>query len=51
MLGVDVGGTFTDVVSVRGGRIEVTKVPSSADDPAVRERVSSLLQELRRGLN
>ena len=34
MLGVDVGGTFTDVVSVRDGRIEVTKVPSSAIDPA-----------------
>jgi N-methylhydantoinase A len=34
MLGVDVGGTFTDVVSVRDGRIEVTKVPSSAADPS-----------------
>ena len=34
MLGVDVGGTFTDVVSVRDGRIEVTKVPSSATDPS-----------------
>ncbi|MFB8267512.1 hydantoinase/oxoprolinase family protein [Streptomyces sp. NPDC055955] len=31
MLGVDVGGTFTDVVAVRDGRIQVTKVPS---DPA-----------------
>ena len=34
MLGVDAGGTFTDVVSVREGRIEVTKVPSSRTDPA-----------------
>ena len=34
MLGVDVGGTFTDVVSVREGRIEVTKVGSSVTDPA-----------------
>ena len=34
MLGVDVGGTFTDVVSVRNGRINVTKVPSSRIDPA-----------------
>jgi N-methylhydantoinase A len=34
MLGVDVGGTFTDVVSVTDGRVEVTKVPSSASDPA-----------------
>jgi N-methylhydantoinase A len=34
MLGVDVGGTFTDVVSVRDGRIEVAKVPSDPSDPA-----------------
>lgn len=34
MLGVDVGGTFTDVVSVRNGRIEVTKVPSDPSAPA-----------------
>jgi N-methylhydantoinase A len=34
VLGVDVGGTFTDVVSVRDGQVEVTKVPSSATDPA-----------------
>ena len=34
MLGVDVGGTFTDVVSVRDGRIEVTKVPSDPAAPA-----------------
>src|SRR5262249_15312746 len=34
MLGVDVGGTFTDVVSVRDGRVEVTKVPSDPRDPA-----------------
>ena len=26
MLGVDIGGTFTDVVAVRDGRITVTKV-------------------------
>src|SRR4051812_1033093 len=34
VLGVDVGGTFTDVVSVREGRIEVTKVPSDPLRPA-----------------
>ena len=34
MIGVDVGGTFTDVVAVRDGRIEVTKVPSDAAAPA-----------------
>src|SRR5207244_2956329 len=43
MLGVDVGGTFTDVVSVRGGRIEVTKVPS---DPALPAR--SVVEGARR---
>lgn len=43
MLGVDVGGTFTDVVSVRDGRIEVTKVPS---DP--RRPESSVLEGARR---
>ncbi|GAB3615561.1 hydantoinase/oxoprolinase family protein [Okibacterium endophyticum] len=34
MFGVDVGGTFTDVVAIRNGKIEVTKVPSSRTDPA-----------------
>jgi N-methylhydantoinase A len=34
VLGVDIGGTFTDVVAVRGGRITVTKVPSEPTDPA-----------------
>ena len=38
MIGVDVGGTFTDVVAVRDGRIEVTKVPSDASEPATRGR-------------
>ncbi|HJS94926.1 MAG TPA: hydantoinase/oxoprolinase family protein [Solirubrobacteraceae bacterium] len=34
MLGVDIGGTFTDVVAVRDGRITVTKVPSEPANPA-----------------
>jgi N-methylhydantoinase A len=34
VLGVDVGGTFTDVVAIRDGRIEVTKVPTDPRDPA-----------------
>ncbi len=34
MLGVDVGGTFTDVVRVVDGRVEVTKVSSSRSDPS-----------------
>jgi len=32
MLGVDVGGTFTDVVAVRDGRIITTKVPTERDN-------------------
>ncbi|TJY66134.1 hydantoinase/oxoprolinase family protein [Arthrobacter sp. CAU 1506] len=34
MFGVDVGGTFTDVVAVRDGAISVTKVPSSRTNPS-----------------
>jgi N-methylhydantoinase A len=34
MIGVDVGGTFTDVVAVRDGRLTVTKVPSDPAEPA-----------------
>jgi len=33
MIGVDVGGTFTDVVASRNGRIEVTKVPTDVVVP------------------
>ena len=29
MVGVDVGGTFTDVVAVRDGAIETMKVPTT----------------------
>ena len=32
-VGVDVGGTFTDVVIVRNGALSVTKVPSTPDAP------------------
>jgi len=34
MVGVDVGGTFTDVVAVRDGVIETTKVPTNLIDTA-----------------
>jgi N-methylhydantoinase A len=34
MIGVDVGGTFTDVVAIRDGQLTVTKVPSDAAEPA-----------------
>lgn len=33
MFGVDVGGTFTDVVAVKDGTIHVTKVPSDPKNP------------------
>jgi N-methylhydantoinase A len=33
-VGVDVGGTFTDVVSVADGRVRVEKTPSTPDEPA-----------------
>ncbi len=33
-VGVDVGGTFTDVVTVADGEISVRKVPSTPDQPA-----------------
>lgn len=34
LVGVDVGGTFTDVVSVREGRITTTKIPTNLVDTA-----------------
>ncbi len=33
MIGVDVGGTFTDVVAIRDGKIEVTKVSTDVVQP------------------
>ncbi len=32
-VGVEVGGTFTDLVAVEGGRVVVTKVPSTPKSP------------------
>ena len=34
-VGVEVGGTFTDLVAVEGGRVVVTKVPSTPGSPDV----------------
>ena len=34
MLGVDVGGTFTDVVAVKDGAIKTTKVPTQRSTPS-----------------
>ena len=33
-VGIDVGGTFTDLVTVRDGQIEVDKLPSTPEAPA-----------------
>ena len=48
-LGIDVGGTFTDAVLIRGetGRIETAKVPSTPADPAVgfMEALSRVLEK------
>ena len=33
-IAMDTGGTFTDCVFVRDGRLEILKVPSTPDDPA-----------------
>ncbi|HLU24113.1 MAG TPA: hydantoinase/oxoprolinase family protein [Longimicrobiales bacterium] len=35
IVAVDTGGTFTDVVVLRGGELRVLKVPSTPEDPAV----------------
>ncbi len=32
-IGIDTGGTFTDVAVVSGGRLQVYKMPSTPDDP------------------
>ncbi|MDY7081614.1 MAG: hydantoinase/oxoprolinase N-terminal domain-containing protein, partial [Halobacteria archaeon] len=32
-IGVDVGGTFTDIITVQDGEIDVTKTPSTPDAP------------------
>ena len=34
-VGVEVGGTFTDLVAVEGGRVVVTKVPSTPQSPDI----------------
>ncbi|HZV52136.1 MAG TPA: hydantoinase/oxoprolinase N-terminal domain-containing protein, partial [Candidatus Dormibacteraeota bacterium] len=51
-IGVDIGGTFTDLVLLRGGRVEgVGKVLTTPADPslAVAEGVEQLLAEMPPG--
>lgn len=47
MVGVDVGGTFTDAVLVHGGRLVTAKVPSTVDDQS-RGVVRAVLQAVER---
>lgn len=42
----DTGGTFTDCVYLRGGRIEILKIPSTPQNPA--ETISRALGEITR---
>jgi N-methylhydantoinase A len=46
-IGIDTGGTFTDVVLLDRGKIQVHKLPSTPDDPA--RAVLDGLAEVRRG--
>jgi len=46
MVGVDVGGTFTDVVVVHDGRLTTAKVPTTVDDQS-RAVVDGVLSALR----
>ncbi|MDH3731890.1 MAG: hydantoinase/oxoprolinase family protein [Gemmatimonadota bacterium] len=47
LVGVDTGGTFTDVVLVEGDQVRIYKVPSTPDDPslAVLEGLAGLLDD------
>ena len=49
LVGVDTGGTFTDVVAVVGGRVRVLKVRSTPADPAeaVREALARIARDGR----
>ncbi|TMA83986.1 MAG: hydantoinase/oxoprolinase family protein, partial [Deltaproteobacteria bacterium] len=38
LVGVDTGGTFTDLVALVGGELRVLKVPSTPRDPAAAVR-------------
>src|SRR5580704_3091373 len=42
----DTGGTFTDCVYVRGGRLEILKVPSTPQKPS--EAIDHALRQIRR---
>lgn len=35
LVGIDIGGTFTDIIVINDGKITVTKVPSTPSDPSL----------------
>ena len=35
IVGIDVGGTFTDIAVLTDGRLEVHKLPSTPSDPSI----------------
>jgi N-methylhydantoinase A len=47
-IAIDTGGTFTDCVFVRDGRIEILKVPSTPQNPA--QAIANALEEISRRL-
>jgi N-methylhydantoinase A/oxoprolinase/acetone carboxylase beta subunit len=51
IIGIDTGGTFTDLVAIAGGRLSVHKVLSTPDDPAraVIDGLKAMLQGTPRG--
>jgi N-methylhydantoinase A/oxoprolinase/acetone carboxylase beta subunit len=51
IIGIDTGGTFTDLVALAGGRLIVHKVLSTPDDPAraVVDGLKVMLQDAPRG--
>jgi N-methylhydantoinase A/oxoprolinase/acetone carboxylase beta subunit len=51
IVGIDTGGTFTDLVAIVGGRLRVHKVPSTPDDPAraVITGLKAMLEDVPRG--
>jgi len=48
-IAIDTGGTFTDCVFVRDGRIEILKVPSTPLNPA--QAIANALEEISRRLS
>jgi N-methylhydantoinase A len=48
-IAIDTGGTFTDCVFVRDGRIEILKVPSTPRNPA--QAIATALEEISRRLS